>query len=469
MGISQQIEAVYQRALLLRQQATTSPVEPALLDEALRELYFVLEELQTTDSDLQAQNHRLLDTQQQLDLERQRYRTLFELAPDAYLVTDCQGKIHQVNLTAAALFGVPQANLVNKPLIVFVEPADRQQFQTRLAHPEGLHEWEMTIIQRQAAAKTVAIAAATIHGARGQKSAILWSLRDIDLHKQAVQALHTTQSDLEHQIEARTAELTEAHAHLERSQRLDSLGTLASGLAHDLRNAIGPLVTATDLLLLPKYDLAEAAHPLVQMMKSSARRSVDLIDQLLLFVRGTEGDRIPLTLSHALAEVVTIIQSTVPATIAVQLKLDDSDLAWVEAEATPVHQVLMNLCLNACDAMAEGGTLAVAAETRQLDSGDPQLAAAASPGRYGVATVADTGCGMAPDIMERIFEPFFTTKAAGLGTGLGLATTFRIVQNHGGFIRVESQVGVGTEFQVFLPAIAAPVGSEPVTGRSGET
>lgn len=464
MGISQQIEAVYHRALLLRQQDTTLPVEPALLDVALRELYFVLEELQATDSDLQAQNQRLLDTQQQLDLERQRYRTLFELAPDGYLVTDCYGKIHQANLAAAALFGVPLGNLVDKPLIVFVETADRQQFQTRLANPEGLHDWEIMITQRHQPFKTVAVATAMIKGTRGQKAAILWSLRDIGVQKQTMQALHTAQNDLEHQIEARTAELTEALAHLERSQRLDSLGTLASGLVHDLRNAIGPLVTATDLLLLPKYELAESAYPLVKMMKSSAGRSVDLIDQLLLFVRGTEGDRIPLALSHALAEVVTIIRSTVPETISIESELDDNDPAWVEAETTPVHQVLMNLCLNACDAMAAGGTLSVAVETRQLDPDNPHLAASAPPGRYSVATVADTGCGITPEIGKRIFDPFFTTKAAGMGTGLGLATAFRIVQNHGGFMRVESQVGVGTEFQVFLPAIAAPVISEPVTG-----
>ena len=464
MGISQQIEAVYKRALLLRQRATDRFVEPALLDDALRELYFVLEELHATDSELQAQNQRLLDTQQQLDLERQRYRTLFELAPDGYLVTDRQGNIHQANLAAAALFAVSQVNLINKPLVVFVEPADRAQFQTRLANPEGVPEWEMTITQRQAPPKTVAIATATINGSRGQSAAILWSLRDNGQHTQMVQALNTAQNGLKQQIEARTAELSEAHAHLERSQRLDSLGTLASGLAHDLRNAIGPLVTATDLLLLPKYELAESAQPLVQMMKSSARRSVDLIDQLLLFVRGTEGDRIPLALSHALAEVVTIIRSTVPETVSIESELDDNDLAWVEAEATPVHQVLMNLCLNACDAMAEGGTLSVAVKTRQLEPGDPQLATAASPGGYSVATVTDTGCGIAPDIMERIFDPFFTTKPAGMGTGLGLATAFRIVQNHGGFMRVDSQVGVGTEFQVFLPAIAAPALAAPAVG-----
>ena len=128
MGISQQIEAVYQRALLLRERATALPIQPALLDDALRELYFVLEELQATDLELQQQNQSLLEAQQQLDLERQRYRTLFELAPDGYLVTDRQGKIFHANQAAATLLAVPQANLVDKPLIVFVDPADRPQF-----------------------------------------------------------------------------------------------------------------------------------------------------------------------------------------------------------------------------------------------------------------------------------------------------------------------------------------------------
>jgi signal transduction histidine kinase len=155
-----------------------------------------------------------------------------------------------------------------------------------------------------------------------------------------------------------------------------------------------------------------------------------------------------------------MIRSTVPSSITVQWPGDD-DGVWVEAEPTPIHQVFMNLCLNACDAMADGGTLAIALETRQIDSGDPQLPATAPPGRYAVATIADNGSGIDPAIVDRIFDPFFTTKSAGQGTGLGLATTFRIVQNHGGFIQVDSQVGVGSRFQVFLPAIASPPGALP--------
>ncbi len=447
MGISQQIEAIYQRALLLRERATASPVQPAPLDDALRELYFVLEELQVTDSELQQQNQRLIEAQKQIDLERQRYRTLFELAPDGYLVTDRQGKIFHANQAAATLLAVPQANLVGKPLIVFVDPADRSQFLAHLAQPnDDDQDWEVRITPRRKDSLAVAITTARVKGDRGQGVALLWSLRDISQRKQIEQNLQ--------------AELGETQAHLDRSQRLDSLGTLASGLAHDLGNALSPLVTATDLLLMPHYGLAESAYPVVEMMKSSALRSLDLVQQLLLFAQGGTGEHQPLSLGQALEEVLAIVQCTMSSAIVVQWSGDD-DGVWVEAEPTPIHQVLMNLCLNACDAMADGGTLQLAVETRQIDSGDPQLPATAPPGRYAVVTVADNGSGIDPAIVDRIFDPFFTTKEAGQGTGLGLATTFRIVQTHGGFIQVDSQVGVGSRFQVFLPAIASPPGALP--------
>jgi PAS domain S-box-containing protein len=195
MGISQQIEAVYQRALLLRQHATTAPVQPALIDAALRELYFVLEELQATDSELQEQNQRLLDAQQQLEIERQRYRALFELAPDGYLVTDRQGKIRHANQAAAALFAVPQANLVDKPLVVLVEPDDRPQILAQLVHPDGRRDLEIRVSRRGQLAVPVAIATTAIADGRGEGLAILWSLRDISQRKYMEQQLQATHAD----------------------------------------------------------------------------------------------------------------------------------------------------------------------------------------------------------------------------------------------------------------------------------
>jgi PAS domain S-box-containing protein len=452
LGISQQIEAVYQRALVLRQRATASPAAPALLDEALRELYFVLEELQAIDSDLQQQNQHLIDAQQQLEVERQRYRTLFELAPDGYLVTDRQGKIHHANQVAAALFAAPQANLVGKPLVALVAPSDRSAVWAQLVHPAGQQDWEISLPRRGQPAVLVAISTAAIAGAQGQGLAILWSLRDISQRKQMEQQLQSAHNELEQRVESRTAELVKAQADLDRTQRLDSLGTLASGLAHDLSNTLTPVATGAELLLLPKYALGEAAYPLVQMIKTSTQRGIDLLRQLLLFAQGATGLRGALALDRVLTEVATLIRRTASAAIAVDTDLIAGESVWVEADPTQLQQVLMNLCLNACSAMAEGGTLSLAVEPCQIEPGSPL----APPGRYGVVTIADTGTGIDPSVIDSIFDPFFTTKASGFGTGLGLAIAFRIVQSHGGFIEVSSQLGKGSQFRVYLPAIAAP-------------
>ncbi|MGF1566971.1 MAG: PAS domain-containing protein [Nodosilinea sp.] len=179
MSISHQIEAVYQRALDLRQRATASPLQPDLLNDALRELYFVLEELQTADEELQQQNQALLLARQQLEVERHRYQALFDLAPDAYLVTNYQGKIYQANRAAEALFAVPPNYLINKPLIVFVEADHRPQFQAYLAQPGHIQNWQIGVAVRHQVPRLVAISTAAIKDSQGQETAILWSLRDL--------------------------------------------------------------------------------------------------------------------------------------------------------------------------------------------------------------------------------------------------------------------------------------------------
>ncbi|MEO0535728.1 MAG: PAS domain-containing protein [Cyanobacteria bacterium P01_A01_bin.123] len=179
MSISQQIEAVYQRALLLRQRATTVPLQKELLEAALKELYFVLEELQTADEELHQQNQELAATRHEVDLERQRYRTLFELAPDSYLVTDKTGKIHHANRAAAALFSIPQESLVGKPLMVWIDKPNRLQFQQRLMDPNPTQNWQVTLTPRQAEPVTVAIATTHLKDPRSKVITILWSLRDV--------------------------------------------------------------------------------------------------------------------------------------------------------------------------------------------------------------------------------------------------------------------------------------------------
>ncbi|MEO1069524.1 MAG: ATP-binding protein, partial [Cyanobacteria bacterium J06638_6] len=372
-------------------------------------------------------------------------------------MTDRQGKIHHANQAAAALFAIPPDHLIHKPLVVLVEPDARSQVWARLAQPESPQNGELTLSPHNRPGVTVAIATAVVTNDQGQHEAMLWSLRDITQQKQLEQQLQAARDDLERQVEARTAELVQAQAHLERTQRLDSLGTLATGLAHDLRNALTPATSGADLLLLPHFELPPAARSIVELISTSAHRSLDLMQNLLLFARGTPAERVPLLLDRVLTEVLPLIERSTAANIVVSPLVGADGSAWVEADSTQMHQVLMNLCLNACDAMAEEGTLSVTLETCQLDPGDPRLMPLAVAGCYRLITIADTGRGIDPSLINHIFDPFFTTKALKQGTGMGLAIVYRIVQSHGGFIWVTSWVGGGSQFRVYLPAIASPV------------
>ncbi|QQE67525.1 hypothetical protein GFS31_42380 (plasmid) [Leptolyngbya sp. BL0902] len=213
MSISHQIEAVYQRALHLREQATTHPVDPSILDLALKDLYLVLEELQAVDAELHQQNQRLSNAQHEVDLERQRYRILFELAPDGYFVTDEKGQIYHANRAAALLCGQPQAGLVGKPLLVLIQPGDWPEFQRRLAQPEST-PWDITLHSRPGEPVTVAITTNVIQDRRLGATTILWLLRDISQQRRMEQQLQAIHPDLETLVAARTAELQGAVAQL---------------------------------------------------------------------------------------------------------------------------------------------------------------------------------------------------------------------------------------------------------------
>ncbi|WOD40051.1 PAS domain-containing protein [Nodosilinea sp. E11] len=214
MGISHQIEAVYQRALRLREQATTNPVDPSLLNLALDNLYLVLEELQAVDAELHQQNQRLSATRGEVDLERQRYRTLFELAPDGYLVTDSKGKIYHANRAAESLFALPQTGLVGKPLVVLIEQGDWPEFQRRLAQPHPATPWEVMLKSRQQEPVTVAITTNFLKDSRQGVTTILWLLRDVSQQRRLEQQQPTAHTDLDDLIAARIAELTQANAQL---------------------------------------------------------------------------------------------------------------------------------------------------------------------------------------------------------------------------------------------------------------
>ncbi|MEM6433142.1 MAG: PAS domain-containing protein [Cyanobacteria bacterium P01_D01_bin.115] len=217
MGITQQIEAVYERALSLRDKATRSPVSPELLESALNDLYFVLEELHTADEEIRQQNIELSATRLTIEEERQRYRTLFELAPDAYLVTDHQGLIHRVNRAATNLFSTSREVLIGKPLVVLIDAADRPQVLTQLTHPNHQQDWQVTLADPAATPIVVSVSTAWLTSTRHQhtRAAVLWLLRNITQREQTTQQLRAAHDQSEQQLTTCTVELAHVKAQLQ--------------------------------------------------------------------------------------------------------------------------------------------------------------------------------------------------------------------------------------------------------------
>jgi PAS domain S-box-containing protein len=252
-----------------------------------------------------------------------------------------------------------------------------------------------------------------------------------------------------------------------RAQRMESIGTLAGGIAHDLNNALGPIIMSLDLLKMKFTD--PGSQELLGIIGSSAQRGADMVRQVLSFARGVEGRRMDVQARHLIAEIEKIASDTFPKNIQVRTAVS-RDLWSVVGDPTQLHQVLLNFCVNARDAMANGGRLTISAENRTLDEQYAGLNPEAKPGPYVFIQVEDSGTGIAPEIMGKIFDPFFTTKEVGKGTGLGLSTSLAIVKSHGGFVRVDSELEKGAKFCIHLPAkteAAASVVAEVVEKPRG--
>jgi len=264
------------------------------------------------------------------------------------------------------------------------------------------------------------------------------------------------------------AELKEAEARLLRAQRLESIGALASGIAHDLNNILAPIMMSAPML---RWGLKpEEMEKTVVSIETSAQRGADLVKQLLLFGRGVEGNRTVLQPKHLTRDIARMVRETFPKAITFESRTV-ADLWTLTGDATQIHQVLLNLCVNARDAMPAGGKLSLSAENIQLDAHYASMIAEARPGPHVLFRVTDTGEGIPPAIIEKIFDPFFTTKEQGKGTGLGLSTVLGIVKSHGGCLDVRSEVGKGTTFSVYFPATpnsSAPLAETPAAMAIGK-
>jgi len=235
-----------------------------------------------------------------------------------------------------------------------------------------------------------------------------------------------------------------------RAQRIESVGTLAGGIAHDLNNVLTPIIMSIELLRLTHTN--ERTLSILSSIEGSARRGADLVRQILTFARGVEGKRTELRAGPLVKDIQHFVQDTFPKNIGCISKLPD-DLPSFLGDPTQLHQILLNLCVNARDAMPDGGTLTITADCLVLDEAGAALQMDAKPGPYVTLSVSDTGSGIPQEVVDKIFDPFFTTKAIGKGTGLGLSTVLSITKSHGGFVTVSSKPDEETIFTICLPAI----------------
>jgi nitrogen-specific signal transduction histidine kinase/CheY-like chemotaxis protein len=245
-----------------------------------------------------------------------------------------------------------------------------------------------------------------------------------------------------------------------RVQRMESIGTLAGGIAHDLNNVLAPIMMAVEAL--EDYVGDAEGRSILATLGDAARRGAELVRQVLTFARGVEGQRLPVNILEVLQGIEKIVGTTFPKNIRFDLAARGAQ-AMVLGDSTQLHQVFMNLLVNARDALPNGGRIAVRVEPVRVDCTLGGLNPEAGPGDYVMVEVADSGIGISAEARERIFDPFYTTKDPGKGTGLGLSTTLAIVRSHGGFIRVRSEPGQGAVFLVYLPAGVPAASDSPGT------
>jgi PAS domain S-box-containing protein len=373
---------------------------------------------------------------------------LLNLVTDSIILWMLEGQIRFWNRSAERMYGWSETETIGKQVADFLDRGDPEQYQTARSEVLAQREWQGKFQLTTREGKQIVVAS---H----------WYL--------VTNAIGLPQSIVRIDSDITEKELLEAQ--FLRAQRLENLGTLASGIAHDLNNILTPIVAITELLQLKLPHLDERTRKLLDTLADNSKRGRELVAQILSFARGSDGEPAPVQMRHLLAEVVHIVRQTFPKQIAVSLQLETTNLWSVLADSTQLHQVLMNLCVNARDAMPNGGKLSILAEQIILDERAAKLYPDAEAGSYVVITVADTGIGIAPENLQRIFEAFFTTKAIGKGTGLGLSTVATIVKNHRGFVNVSSQEGKGTQFRVYLPAAeqmsidSTPPQLEPLNGN----
>ncbi|WP_230966118.1 PAS domain S-box protein [Nostoc sp. NZL] len=369
---------------------------------------------------------RDITQQKQAEQKIREQAALLDVSTDAILVRNIHNQILFWNKGAERLYGWKAEEAVGKNVLQLLYKDISPQLEDAYLKVMKAGEWRGELRQLTREGKVIILESrwTLIRHDNGQPKSIL-----------SVNTEITQQKQLE--------------AQLLRSQRLESIGTLAGGIAHDLNNILSPILMSVQLLQKKLPD--SQSQQILQTLENNVKRGANLLKQVLSFARGIEGKQTIVQIQPLMAEIEQIIVQTFPNSIICQIDIP-KNLWYVRGDITQLHQVLINLVINARDAMPNGGILRIAAENLVIGEHSAQINIDAKVGSYIAIVVTDTGMGMSSEVQQRIFEPFFTTKEVGKGTGLGLSTVLGIIKSHGGFVNVYSQVNRGTQFSVYLPA-----------------
>jgi PAS domain S-box-containing protein len=377
-------------------------------------------------------------------LSEERYQDLFDNVPVGLFRTTPQGLIISVNASHIKMFDFQS----KKELLAswnadsfYVDRKDRVRFLTHLKKHNSIRQFEVQLKRKD--------------------NSIFWGSLSARSHLDSENQIQWIDGQVENITERKNSELEKArlHARLNQTHKMEALGTMAGGISHDFNNILSAILGFSEFALQNTPPKAPRYECLEEILKAGIRAR-DLVKQILAFSRQGEQEMNALELEPLIGEALRLLRASIPSTIEIHMNI--SDCPPVNADATQIHQVIMNLVTNAAQAMDQTtGTITVSLREVDLDQTFMAKYAGLKPGQYTMLTVQDTGCGMTPETEFRAFDPFFTTKEKGSGTGMGLAVVHGIVQDHNGVITVYSEPGIGTTFNVYLPAHNAPAKAPP--------
>ena len=376
----------------------------------------------------------------QLRVSEERFRSIFEQVYFGVAVANLDGRFSTVNPAFARLLGYSCEEMPGKHFLEITHPQDATAKQERLEKllegGAGQVTFEARYLRKCGESLWCATSISLLHDAAGRPAHFLGMLQDIDERKKAEEERNRLQQQLF------------------QAQKMEALGTLAGGIAHDFNNLLSVMLGFASLAR-HRLSSDDPLQDSMGMIEQSAQRASDLTRQLLGFARPERQQVKPVCVDEVLDRVRRMVERTFDRNITVAVhKL--SDHLWVNAEPSYLEQALLNMCINARDAMPEGGILTLEAVATNIDPPHPGLSGTCTPGPYTQISVQDTGAGIPAETLPRVFEPFFTTKEPGRGTGLGLAMVYGFVTSHQGFVKVESEPGQGARFTISLPLVPAP-------------